>query len=201
MLQQTTTNVGPSLTSSTSPASQQGVGMMNEGRGGPGHQNSTTSSSFKSNCSSATPGQQHCCCFGSNTSYHGPQHQHYQDPQHRGCHVANNLAYYQTYTPVQQNTWYNNNEYEHYANNLYDWNPDWNTSGGNNNSAAAEQSAAATGNANNTAASTGAASVTSKSTATSPMWNSNDQYDYYSSYPTPPTPAGSTVSGKIIFEK
>ena len=198
MLQQTTTNVGPSLTSSTSPASQQGVGMMNEGRGGPGHQNSTTSSSFKSNCSSATPGQQHCCCFGSNTSYHGPQHQHYQDPQHRGCHVANNLAYYQTYTPVQQNTWYNNNEYEHYANNLYDWNPDWNTSGGNNSSAAAEQSAA-TGNANNTAASTGAASVTSKSTATSPMWNSNDQYDYYSSYPTPPTPAGSTVSGiKII---
>ena len=193
MMLQTTTNVGPSLSSGTSrsspsDASQQGASvgtMMNEGRGSGGQCRSGSNSN-----------QQHCCCFGTNTSYHEPQH--YQDPQHRGCHVANNLAYYQTYTPIQQNTWYNNNEYEHYANNLYDWNPDWNTSaapGGNNSSAQGVEQSATTGNANNTATSTGAASVTSKSTATSPMWTSNDQYDYYSSYPTPPTPAGSTVSG------
>ena len=54
-----------------------------------------------------------------------------------------------------------------------------------------------TGNTSITAASTDSV-TTSKSTATSPMWSSNDQYDYYSSYPTPPTPAGSTVSGKYV---
>ena len=145
-------------------------------------------------------------------SYHGPaaqppQQQQYQD-QHRGSHVASaasnsttNLAYYQTYTPVQQNTWYNNNEYEHYANNLYDWNQDWNTqntaANTTNASVLVSKPDETTGNTNITAASTDSV-TTSKSTATSPMWSSNDQYDYYSSYPTPPTPAGSTVSGKVL---
>ena len=86
---------------------------------------------------------------------------------------------------------------------MYDWNQDWNTQ----NSAAANTTNAGvlqvskadetTGNTSITATSTDSV-TTSKSTATSPIWSSNDQYDYYSSYPTPPTPAGSTVSGKYV---
>ena len=87
---------------------------------------------------------------------------------------------------------------------MYDWNQDWNTQ----NSQAANTTTNAgvlqvskadetTGNTSITATSTDSV-TTSKSTATSPMWSSNDQYDYYSSYPTPPTPAGSTVSGKDL---
>ena len=86
---------------------------------------------------------------------------------------------------------------------MYDWNQDWNTQ----NTAAANTTNAGvlvskpdetTGNTNITAAASTDSVTTSKSTATSPMWSSNDQYDYYSSYPTPPTPAGSTVSGKDL---
>ena len=115
------------------------------------------------------------------------QQQQYQD-QNQGCHVeasnsTSNLACYQTYTPFQQNTWYNNNEYEHYTN-MYDWNTDW-----NNHQQQASNTTISTDTTN---------TATSKSTATSPMLSSSEHYDYYPSYPTPPTPAGSTVSGNLL---
>ena len=64
---------------------------------------------------------------------------------------------------------------------MYDWNTDW-----NNHQQQASNTTISTDTTN---------TATSKNTATSPLLSGNEQYDYYSSYPTPPTPAGSTVSG------
>ena len=64
---------------------------------------------------------------------------------------------------------------------MYDWNTDW-----NNHQQQASNTTISTDTTN---------TATSKNTATSPILSGNEQYDYYSSYPTPPTPAGSTVSG------
>ena len=182
---QNNANLGGQPHQLTSPAAVAAEGMMNDGRTHTAqhhHQNPPNSSPCK---------HQHWCCFGFQ-QYQDHRHQsHQQQQQH-----ATNLAYYQQqqqqpqpqqqqhYVQQQHHQWYNNNEYDSsYASYESNW----------TNSVTSEASTTA-------AAATWTASKSTNSqqqqqhSSTSPMWTSSEpQYnDFYSSYPTPPTPAGSS---------